>query len=242
MPPEGDFVFDSEFNAAMAETSTSDAAFIIADLSKKLAQASCILMQKAKADADLRVKSATETLNLADKLWRSEVEVLALKDENKQLKGRCIKLEVTAKDNEKVLESLQKTVEDDANEKVTLKGKITELEAVHSRVSELERVYAEVAARIDGVYQEYKKALAALGAEPLPLPEPAEGPQVFFQLLDWLTSEFEGLGEVMGVASDNAASVSFEGLVGNLLRVGAVVLSKLGGDFQYVPYEEVARI
>jgi len=153
---------------------------------------------------------------------------------------------VTAKDNEKVLESLRKTVEDDANEKVALKGKITELEAVHSRVSELERVYVEVAARIDGVYQEYKKALAALGAEALPLPEPAEGPQVFFQLLDWLTSEFEGLGEVMGVASDNAASVSFEGLVGNLLRVGAVDLSKLRGDFQYVPYEglseEVARI
>ena len=50
----------------------------------------------------------------------------------------------------------------------------------------------------------------------------------------------------MGVASDNAASVSFEGLVGNLLRVGAVDLSKLRGDFQYVPYEglseEVARI
>ena len=203
-------------------------------------------MQKTKADADLRVKSATEKLCLADKLRRAEAEVLALKDENKQLKGRCVKLEVTAKDNEKVLESLRKTVEDDANEKVALKGKITELEAVHSRVSELDRVYAEVAARIDGVYQEYKKALAALGAEPLPLPEPAEGPQVFFQLLDWLTSEFEGLGEVMGVASDNAASVSFEGLVGNLLRVGAVDLSKLRCDFQYVPYEdlseEVARI
>jgi len=42
--PEGDFVFDSEFNAAVAETSTSDAAFIVADLSKKLAQASRILM------------------------------------------------------------------------------------------------------------------------------------------------------------------------------------------------------
>jgi hypothetical protein len=113
-------------------------------------------------------------------------------------------------------------------------------------VSELERVFAEVAARIDGVYQEYKKALAALGAEPLPLAKPAEGPQVFFQLLDWLTSEFEGLGEVMGVASDNAASVSFEGLVGNLLQFGAVDLSKLRGDFQYIPYEglseEVARI
>ena len=35
--PEGDFVFDSEFNAAVEETSTSDATFIVADLSKKLA-------------------------------------------------------------------------------------------------------------------------------------------------------------------------------------------------------------
>jgi len=33
----------------------------------------------------------------------------------------------------------------------------------------------------------------------------------------------------MGVANDNAASVSFEGLVGNLLRAGAIGLSKLGG-------------
>jgi len=85
------------------------------------------------------------------------------------------------------------------------------------------------------VYQEYRTALAALGAEPLPLSEPAEGPQVFFQLLDWLLSEFEGLGEVMSVANDNAASVSFEGLIGNLLRACAVDLSKIEGDFQYVP-------
>ena len=50
----------------------------------------------------------------------------------------------------------------------------------------------------------------------------------------------------MSVVNDNAAYVSFEGLVGNLLRVGAVDLSKLEGDFQYVPYEglseEVAKI
>jgi len=51
-------------------------------------------------------------------------------------------------------------------------------------VAELEGVFSEVAARADTVYQEYRKALAVLGAEPLPLPEPAEGPQVFFQLLD----------------------------------------------------------
>jgi len=96
------------------------------------------------------------------------------------------------------------------------------------------------------VYQEYRKALAALGAEPVPLPEPAEGPLVFFQLLDWFLSEFEGLEEVIGVANDNTASVSFKGLVGNLLRAGAIDLSKLGGGFQYVPYEglseEVATI
>ena len=50
---------------------------------------------------------------------------------------------------------------------------------------------------------------------------------------------------MMSVANDNAASVSFMGLVGNLLRAGAVDLARLDG-FQYVPYEglavEVARI
>ena len=47
------------------------------------------------------------------------------------------------------------------------------------------------------------------------------------------------------MANDNAASVSFEGLVGNLVRVGAVDLARLD-RFQYVPYEglvvEVAKI
>jgi len=107
-------------------------------------------------------------------------------------------------------------------------------------------VFTGVTARAEGVYQEYKKALAALGAVPLPLPEPAEGSQVIFQLLDWMMSEFKGLGEVMSVANDNAVSVSFEGLVGNLLRVGAVDLVRLQEGFQYVPYkglaEEVAKI
>ena len=239
--PEGDFVFDSEFNAAVEETSTSDAAFIVTDLSKKLAHASRILMQKAKADVDLRVKSATERLSLADKLRRAEAEVLALKDENKQLKWRCVKLETTAKDKEKVLESLRKTVEEDANEKAALKRKITELEVVHSKMDELEQVFTEVAGRAEGVYQEYKRALAALGAEPLPLPEPAEGSQVIFQLLDWMVSEFEGLGEVMSVVNDNAASVSFKGLVGNLLRAGVIDLAKLQEGFRYVPYEGLSE-
>ena len=49
----------------------------------------------------------------------------------------------------------------------------------------------------------------------------------------------------MSIANDNAASVSFEGLVGNLLRAGAVDLARLD-DFKYVPYEgltaEVGRI
>ena len=134
-------MFDSEFNAAVAETSTSDAAFIVADLSKKLVQASRILMQKAKADADLWVKSATEKLSLSERLRRAEAEVLALRDENAQLKGKCTKLEATTRDNEKVLENLRKTVENDANEKQALKGKVKELEAVQTRVTELEGVF-----------------------------------------------------------------------------------------------------
>jgi len=243
--PEGDFVFDPGFNAAVAEASTSDAAFIVAELSKKLAHASRALMQKAKADADLRVASAAERLGLTDKLRQAEAEILVLKDENQQLKAKCSRLESAASDNEKVLESLRRTVEGDANEKADLKSRITELEWVQAKMTELERVLPEVARRAEGVYQKNKKALSALGAEPLPLPEPVEGPQVFFLLLDWLLSEFEGLGEVMSIANDNAAYVSFEGLVGNLLRAGAVDLARLDG-FQYVPYEglaaEVGRI
>jgi hypothetical protein len=166
---------------------------------------------------------------LADKLRQAEAEILVLKDENQQLKARCSRLESASSDNEKVLESLRRTVEGDVNEKAALKSRITELEWVQAKMTELEQVLPEVARRADGVYQEYRKALSALGAEPLPMLDPVKGPQVFFLLLDWLLSEFEGLGEVMSIGNDNAASVSFEGLVGNLLRAGAVDLARLDG-------------
>ena len=137
MITEGDLVFGAEFNAAVAETSTSDAAFIEAELRKKLAFASQALVKKAKADEDLRVKRANERLSLAEKLKRAEAEVQSLRDENQELKGRCSKLEVSISDNEKVLESLRKTVERDTNEKAALKERITELEKVYSKVDEL---------------------------------------------------------------------------------------------------------
>ena len=53
-------MFAAEFNAALAETSTSNTAFIVAEMSKKLAFSSQALMKKAKADEDLRVKRANE--------------------------------------------------------------------------------------------------------------------------------------------------------------------------------------
>jgi len=150
--PEGDFVFDSGFDAAVAEASTSDAAFIVGELSKRLTHASRMLIQKTKADANLLEKSATERLSLADKLRRAEAEVLALREENQQLKVKCSKLESTASDNEKVLESLRRAVDVDANEKSALKSRITELEWVQTRMAELERVVPEVARRAEGVY------------------------------------------------------------------------------------------
>ena len=190
--PKGNtfFYIDAEFKATITETSTSDAAYIVAELSERLAFASQVLQRKAKADADLGVKQASKRLSLADRLKRAEAEVQSLQDENKRLRGKCSKLESTASDNEKVLESLRRTVESDTNEKAALKNRITELELAQSKVDELKQVSTGVAARAEGVYQEYKKALAALGAEPLPLPEPAEGSQVIFQLLDWMMSEF----------------------------------------------------
>ena len=56
-----------------------------------------------------------------------------------------------------------------------------------------------------------------------------------------MVSEFEGLGEVMSVANDNAASVSFEGLIGNLLRAVAIDLAKLQEGFRYVLYEGLSE-
>ena len=121
----------------MAETTTSDAAFIVVELSQKLAFASCVLRRKAKADEDLWVKGAIKRLSLVERLKRAEAEVQSLRDQNRQLKGKCSKLETAASDNEKVPESLRKTVEKDANEKADLKGRITELEKVYSKVDEL---------------------------------------------------------------------------------------------------------
>ena len=115
MITKGDLVFGAEFNAAVAETSTSDASFVVAELRKKLAFASQALVKKAKADEDLRVKRANERLSLMGKLKRAEAEVQSLRDENRQLKVKCSKLESTASDNENILESLRKTVERDAN-------------------------------------------------------------------------------------------------------------------------------
>ena len=82
--PESNNIFyiDAEFNAAVTETSTSDAAFVVAELSERLAFASRVLQQKAKADTDLGVKQASERLSLADRLKRAEAEVQSLQDEN----------------------------------------------------------------------------------------------------------------------------------------------------------------
>ena len=68
------------------------------------------------------------------------------------MKGKCTRLEAAVRDNEKGLENLRKTVEDDANEKKALKDKVSELEAIQARVAELEGVFSEVAARADTVY------------------------------------------------------------------------------------------
>ena len=137
----------------MAESSTSDAAYIVADLGKKLALASRVVVQKAKADADLRTSQPREKLDLAERLKRAEGEIQiltklssSLKEENKLLKDKCSKLEAAAADDEKVLDNIRKTVEEDTNEKAALKGRIAVLEQVQTKVVELEKHFGEVLA------------------------------------------------------------------------------------------------
>ena len=130
---------------------------------------------------------------------RAEAEVQSLRDENKQLKGKCAKMAAAAADNEKILQNFRKTVEEDTNVKVALKGRIAELELVHSEVAKLKQAFTEIAAWAEDVYQEYKKALAVLGMKPV---EVLAG---ILRLMDWLISEFDGLREVMSIANENAA-------------------------------------
>ena len=82
-------------------------------------------------------------------------------------------------------------------------------------------------ARIEEIYQAYKKALATFGGEPLLLPPPTEGPEGVLRLYSWLLSEFEGLQEIAETSGDNAAAVASEGLMAILRRVGCADLDRL---------------
>jgi len=161
-------------------------------------------------------------------------------------------MELAMADNEKVLESLRDTVEKDANRMASLKERVNFLEEeakkkddasvdLGAKLTKVEQVFADIAGWADAVYIEYKKALAVLGFEPLPLPEPAEGGEGVLRLMNWLVSEFEGLGEIMDVASDNAASLFCEGLLGHQVRGGCTDLAKLAeDDFTFVPYGDLS--
>ena len=85
----------------------------------------------------------------------------------------------------------------------------------------------EIVARIEEIYQAYKKALAAFGGEPLPLPPTAKGPEGVLRLYSWLLSEFEGLQEIAETSGDNAAAVASEGLMAILRRVGCADQDRL---------------
>jgi hypothetical protein len=120
-------------------------------------------------------------------------------------------------------------------ERITsLEGNLKEREDALAKLgAEFEKadnIHKEIINHADIVYTEYKKALALFGAEPLPLPEFAEGGEGVSHLLGWLVSEFEGLGEVMDVAGDNAVSLSLETILGNLISLGCQDVAKLAAD------------
>ena len=72
----------------------------------------------------------------------------------------------------------------------------------------LENVFKEIVSKSEEIYQSYKRALATFGAELLPLPPPAEGPEGVLRLFAWLLSEFEGLREIAETTGDNVAVVT----------------------------------
>ena len=99
----------------------------------------------------------------------------------------------------------------------------------------------EIVARIEEIYQAYKKALATFGGEPLLLPPPTEGPEGVLRLYSWLLSEFEGLQEIAETSGDNAAAVASEGLMAILRRVGCADLDKLADrSFEFPSHGELS--
>ena len=120
----------------VADCGTSEAARIVEDLSKKLAVASYAIVKNLSLEEDIRVRQASETLDLAKRLKKAEEEVWSLgggigtllEEENALLKERYQKMELAVTDNEKVLENLHNTVKNDAILIVELKGKVKSLE------------------------------------------------------------------------------------------------------------------
>ena len=81
----------------------------------------------------------------------------------------------------------------------------------------------EIVTKSAAIRQEYQKALATFGAEPLPSPEEADASG----LLDWLLSEFDVLRDVLSMVSDNTAIMTCESVLAILAHEGCPELGKI---------------
>ncbi|KAG2556231.1 hypothetical protein PVAP13_8NG091402 [Panicum virgatum] len=118
---------------------------------------------------------------------------ISLQKENQVLKeGYAEKSKVVEKlvksheDHEKVIENLRKLVEEDEKQVSELRKQIKVKDEVLAKAAEevekVELVCSEMVAKSEAIFQAYKKALAAFGGEPLPLPPAAKGPEGVLRL------------------------------------------------------------
>lgn len=97
----------------------------------------------------------------------------------------------------------------------------------------------EIVEQSDRIFLEYKKALAAFGAEPEPLPRDPEGGAS--GLLNWILNEFFSLQDIFQMVSDNSAVISFESILVVLDREGCEGLDRLASaDFVSPTYSELS--
>ena len=113
-----------------------------------------------------------------------------------------------------MIENLRTLVEEEEKEVSEPKNQVKGLELdakkkdeILSKVAietqKLDTGFKEIVSKSEEIFQSYKRALATFGAEPLPLPPPAEGPEGVLRLFAWLLSELEGLREVAEAAVDS---------------------------------------
>jgi hypothetical protein len=201
--------------------------------------------------ANQRLKEEIKTLEDLRILLNDRVE--GLTKQVKQQESAIHKMQETIDQNDGILEKLRSTVEKDfvkiksleaenkgLKEEGSKKDQLIEkmLKEAEDNRSLMDEAIGEIVEKSDQIYLEYKKALANFRAEPKPLPQDLEGGAK--SLLNWILNEYSSLVDILNMASDNSAVISWENILTIFDHEGCEHLSLLSSsDYVFPAYSDL---